>query len=342
MKTLRTLFQLLKNNDYFPLPLLVIIVGVLGFVVLFKYIRKTQIHDHTKSRVLSVYSILVLIAVLFCIRFWPPSKYEVALIESGGGGGGGMEVNFGDSDLGQGTDYQSKVLDVQNSKTNAASTEEDDPILAQDASDDENTAVVPKNDNPKPAKPITKPNLTPAPQKPKVNQNSSDALSNIIKGKNKGGDGDDGVAGNKGKSNGNLSSDGYYNTGGSGGGKGGGKGKGDGTGIGDGTGSGTGGGNGNGNGKGSGSGYSLAGRSALSKPAPNYNCNEEGKVVVEVTVDQNGNVIEARPGARGTTNAASCLTSQAKAAAMKTKWSASPTGASKQVGTITYVFSLKD
>jgi len=64
----------------------------------------------------------------------------------------------------------------------------------------------------------------------------------------------------------------------------------------------------------------------LNKPQPAYTCNEEGVVVVQITVDKNGNVIEAKPGARGTTNAASCLATQAKIAAMNTKWSASPDG----------------
>lgn len=52
-----------------------------------------------------------------------------------------------------------------------------------------------------------------------------------MKGSNKGGDGDDKVAGNKGKAGGSLSSNGYYGTGGSGGGTGGGNGTGNGIGT---------------------------------------------------------------------------------------------------------------
>ena len=78
------------------------------------------------------------------------------------------------------------------------------------------------------------------------------------------------------------------------------------------------------------------------KPKPNYNCNEEGTVIVEITVNKDGKVIEAKAGVRGTTNAANCLTSQAKIAALNTKWSPSPDGTEKQVGTITYNFGLKD
>ena len=64
--------------------------------------------------------------------------------------------------------------------------------------------------------------------------------------------------------------------------------------------------------------------------------------MVQITVDKNGTVTEAKPGARGTTNTASCLSSQAKVAAMNTKWNASPDGTEKQVGTITYIFKIQN
>ena len=285
-----------------------------------------------------IYGLLLLI--LFFIRFWPPSDAELALL--GGGGGGGVEVNFGDTDLGSGADYKSEVLDVKDAtkQTQAAATPEED-IIAEDAEADKTDVVIPKHEKPKVVtKPVVVKVIKPVVVKPKVNTSATSALDNIIKG-NKGGDGNSTTAGNQGSANGSINSSGYGN-GGSGGGTGGGNGTGNGTGTGAGSGSGTGGGNGSGNGLGNGSGYSLSGRKALSKPPPVYNCNEEGVVVVQITVDKNGNVVEAKPGARGTTNTASCLASQAKIAAMKTKWEASPTGAEKQVGTIRYNFSLKD
>lgn len=288
----------------------------------------------------AIYGVLLLL--LFFIRFWPPSDAELALL-AGGGGGGGVEVNFGDTDLGSGADYKSEVLDVKDAtkQTKAEANPEED-IIAEDDEADKTDVVIPKHEKPKVVvtKPIIKPEVKPAVVKPKVNSTANSALDNIIKG-NKGGDGNGTKAGNQGSANGNINSTGYGN-GGSGGGTGGGNGTGNGTGTGAGSGSGSGGGNGSGNGLGNGSGYSLGNRKALSKPAPVYNCNEEGVVVVQITVDQNGNVVEAKPGARGTTNTASCLASQARIAAMKTKWEASPTGAEKQVGTIRYNFSLKD
>jgi TonB family protein len=303
----------------------------------------TSPQDKRKSFLIATLLYAMLLVLLFFIRFWPPSDYEMASL-AGGGGGGGMEVNFGDSELGKGDDYKSEVLDVkENSSSTPTASQPEEEIIATD-NDDENTTVITKNPTPKThtPKPIIKDIKQPKPEKPKVKQSTNDALSSILSGNNRGGDGNDNVGGNKGNSNGNINSGGYYGTGGSGGGTGGGHGSGNGTGNGAGSGNGSGGGNGSGNGLGNGAGYSLAGRKALTKPAPDYNCNEEGVVVVQITVDKNGNVVEAKPGARGTTNTASCLTSQAKAAAMRTKWSPSPDGAEKQVGTIRYNFSLKD
>lgn len=285
-----------------------------------------------------IYSLLLLI--LFFIRFWPPSDEELALL-AGGGGGGGVEVNFGDTDFGSGNDFKSEVLDVKDAtKQTPSETTPEEDIISQDADPDKNDVVIPKKDKPKVTKPIVPKETKPVIAKPKVNTTANSALDNIIKG-NKGGDGNSNKPGNQGSANGNINSSGY-GSGGSGGGTGGGTGTGNGTGTGPGSGSGTGGGNGSGNGLGNGSGYSLGNRKALSKPSPVYNCNEEGIVVVQITVDKNGTVVEAKPGARGTTNTASCLASQAKIAAMKTKWEASATGAEKQVGTIKYNFSLKD
>ncbi|MES2747458.1 MAG: energy transducer TonB [Bacteroidota bacterium] len=301
----------------------------------------TSPSEKRKSFLIATCIYAVLLLILFFIRFWPPSDAELAML-AGGGGGGGVTINFGDSDVGSGADYKSEVLDVKSqAKPVPTPDTPEDAILSQDNEVDATDVVIPKKEKLKTPVKI-KPEVKPEVVKPKVNNNANDALANILNGKNKGGDGDDKASGNKGKTNGDKNSNGYYGNGGSGGGTGGGTGTGNGTGTGAGSGSGSGGGNGSGNGLGNGSGYSLGNRKALTKPAPAYNCNEEGWVVVQITVDKNGNVVEAKPGARGTTNTANCLASQARIAAMKTKWEPSPDGAEKQVGTIKYNFSLKD
>lgn len=273
-----------------------------------------------------------LLLILFFIRFWPPANLEEL---TGGGGGGGVTVNFGDSDFGSGANYKSEVLDVKNqAKQTPTKATPDESILSQENSEEE-SVLIPQKAKPLKPTPVLKEEPKPVVvTKPKVSNNTNDALSSIMKGSNKGGDGDDKTAGNKGKANGSLSSGGYYGTGGSGGGTGGGNGTGNGIGTGSGYGAGSGGGSGNG------TGYSLGNRKAISKPAPKYTCNEAGKVVVEVSVDRNGRTIDAIAGIKGTTNTAKCLLDQARIAAMNTRWDASSNAPEKQVGKIVYNFNL--
>ncbi len=97
-----------------------------------------------------------------------------------------------------------------------------------------------------------------------------------------------------------------------------------------------------GSGKGdTGSGYDLSGRSLQgSLPKPEYEIQEEGIVVVRITVDRNGNVIDAEPILRGTTTQNSYLWRVAREAAMKAQFNADEDAAARQTGTITYHFSL--
>ena len=293
----------------------------------------TPSSDQKKSLAFSLIIYATMLLILFFIRFWPPSN----LAELAGGGGGGVSVNFGDSDLGSGSNYESEVLEVQNQvKETPTTNTPDEAIIAQENSTEE-SVVIPKNEKTDQKTTAVKDEVKPEVIKPKVSNTTNDALSSILKGSNKGGDGDDKTAGNKGKSNGSLSATSYYGNGGSGGGTGGGNGTGNGIGNGSGYGAGSGGGSGNG----IGGGYSLGNRKAISKPAPKYTCNEEGKVVVEVSVDRNGRTINAIAGIKGTTNTAKCLLEQAKLAAMNTKWDASSDAPEKQVGKIIYNFGYK-
>lgn len=285
--------------------------------------------DKRKSLVITTLIYTLLLLLLFFIRFWPPADATEMLLE--GGGGGGVTINFGDSEVGSGNDFQSEVLNVKNDvkqASNPLQTSENQLISQENTS--EESVFIPKNEKTKTTKIVLKKEVKPIIEKQKVTKNTNDALANILNGSNKGGDGDDKQGGNKGKSNGSLSSKDYYGTGGSGGG----------TGGGDGTGNGTGSGSGSGAGSGGGYGYSLGSRKALVKPSPKYTCDQQGKVVVEVSVDKNGNTIAATPGIKGTTNTAKCLLDQARIAAMNTKWQASDDAPERQVGKIVYSFSL--
>lgn len=95
-----------------------------------------------------------------------------------------------------------------------------------------------------------------------------------------------------------------------------------------------------GGGIGNGPSYSLGGRSAFALPLPYYPGNEEGVVVVQVTVDKNGNVTKAVAGARGSTTLQPELLSAAQKAAMLAKFNVDANAPAFQQGTITYRFVL--
>lgn len=95
-------------------------------------------------------------------------------------------------------------------------------------------------------------------------------------------------------------------------------------------------------GDGSGNSYSLAGRNIVGKlPKPVYTVQEEGKVIVAITVDRNGNVTNATVQSKGTTVQNRTLWNVAVQAAKKAKFNADPTKPAIQSGTITYNFRLQ-
>jgi colicin import membrane protein len=94
-------------------------------------------------------------------------------------------------------------------------------------------------------------------------------------------------------------------------------------------------------GKGAGIDWTLDGRSAISVPRPPSGVQVEGRVVVEIFVDKEGNVIDARPGVIGTTTSDARLYELARNAALKAKFDVSPNSPERQRGRITYIFDLK-
>lgn len=84
----------------------------------------------------------------------------------------------------------------------------------------------------------------------------------------------------------------------------------------------------------------LNGRSALLLPKPDYPKQKEGRVVVEVTVDNHGNVTKAIAGIKGSTTLDTDLLKAAEKAALSAKFDVSSNAPSFQVGTITYIFRL--
>lgn len=86
--------------------------------------------------------------------------------------------------------------------------------------------------------------------------------------------------------------------------------------------------------------YQLGGRKVEYKEKPIYNIQVEGKVVVAITVDRLGNVINAIPGIKGSTTLNKQLLKRAKTAALKTKFNPKKTAPHNQQGKIVYYFSL--
>ena len=86
----------------------------------------------------------------------------------------------------------------------------------------------------------------------------------------------------------------------------------------------------------------VKGRNVVgSLPKPSYATQAQGTVVVQVKVDQYGNVTEAIPGAEGTTVTDKTLWNAARNAAMKAHFNMDAGAPAVQTGTITYIFKLK-
>lgn len=86
--------------------------------------------------------------------------------------------------------------------------------------------------------------------------------------------------------------------------------------------------------------WDLGGRNMLGElPRPAYDIQEEGRVVVTITVDPDGNVVDARINNRSNTTNLQ-LRNSAVEAARRTKFNAI-NSVNDQTGTITYYFKLK-
>jgi TonB family protein len=199
---------------------------------------------------------------------------------------------------------------------------------------DENGEAVPLNET-KPEVKEEKIVITPVKPKPVIKEpvkekTAAEKLAEKFKkksGKTGGGIGDNENAGQNGSPDGDPFKNG---TGGTGTGTGGGDGVGDGPG---------GPGPGSGGGPGGRIGVDLKGRAVVKPPKLPSDTKEEGKVVVEITVDSEGTVIEANPNGRGTTTSSALLKAKAKQAALATKFNVDGKF-EEQKGTITIIFSF--
>ena len=278
--------------------------------------------EENKNRIISlVISLgifaLLLLFLIFYIIVTPNPPFPVTE-----GGGGGIEFNIGNLIEGTGNVDGDGIGEAVNVVASTEVTPENQETNANElvTSDQGEDINITKTDNKN-----TSTNATVViPVKPKV-KTAAELLAekfNKNKGNNGGGgDGNSGHAGNDGKPDGNPNTNG---NGGTGGGDGGGDGPGKGPGKGPGNG---------------GYGFSLAGRSVMTPPVLSKDTKEEGKVVVEITVDKNGKVIKAEPNGRGTNTQSPMLKAKARQAALATTFNVSGEF-EEQKGTITIIFSF--
>ena len=85
----------------------------------------------------------------------------------------------------------------------------------------------------------------------------------------------------------------------------------------------------------------LGDRGVTEFPKIKEETQQQGKVVVEITVNKNGEVVKAVPGKRGTTISSLRLKNIAKQAALDTKFEKVEDGPNRQVGTMTINFKVQ-
>ena len=270
-----------------------------------------RVLDNQHKRKSAIITAAILMLLLFGI-FNFGMKYLDPPIEYG------LAINFGNSEVGSGESVdktkeasnptqQEEVVRDKVVATPERTTQEE--IITNDSAKD--TPVIEKTTEEEVVvKDVKKEVELKEKPKPKPSKEATDALNSLLNGASKDGankgEGNDEKLGVKGNKKGDSNSDKYYGN----------------------------------TGSGSGGNYNLAGRRAVAKPIRKPDCQEEGIVVVSIEVDQNGKVIKAIPGVKGSTNTAQCLLKPAKEAALRTKWNADGNAPSKQRGTIIYKFSL--
>ncbi len=93
-----------------------------------------------------------------------------------------------------------------------------------------------------------------------------------------------------------------------------------------------------GTGQGNGPQWSLSGRNPSLLPTPEYTTQAQGRVVVTIVVNRQGQVLRATAGARGSTTSDQTLWRLAEEAARRSRFDVNANAAEEQQGTLTYNF----
>ena len=241
----------------------------------------------------------------------------------------GMEVNFGTLAQGDG-DVQptksvqtfeqpvEKPVEAEEKAEVTPPKESAEESIKEVLTEKESSVVVPdKKEEVKPReaeeeKLEPKVEQEPVKEVPKVSEATKSVVSNLLKNKTEDGEqtkgeGNDLVQGDKGKVEGKPYSSSYYNNYGLGG---------------------------------RGKGYGLNGRNLQSNGKVVQECNQEGTVVVRITVNNNGEVVQAVPGVKGSTNTHPCLLEPARKTALLHKWFPDNNAPAEQIGFVVIQFKL--
>lgn len=279
--------------------------------------------EESKNQIISgAITLIIFLLLLLFLIFYNMITPNPPFPESAGGGG--QELAFGTMNMGNGDiEYGSlgnvnDVISKPKEEENLLTDENGESINLKTEKKEKKEKI---NENSTVITPVLPSEIIP--EKTEAQKLAEKFKKNT--GKNSSGIGNNETAGENGSPNGNPFKNG---TGGEG--------------------SGNDNGNGNGNGPGSsigkggfgrGIGVDLKGRAVVKPPKLPSDTKEEGKVVVEITVDSEGNVIEANPNGRGTTTSSALLKAKAKHAALATKFNVDGKFEEQQ-GTITIVFSF--
>lgn len=268
---------------------------------------RSEQNNYPKAFLATGIILSIVVAICYFIVFKMPVKQE--------DGTGGILVNYGTVDEGMGSDYMSTEEPAVAEHANNTKPDKVTPAPPTDQPTQVNNStkqVVTQNteDAPvvssdkKPSQTVqARQEVTKAKPAPVINQNA------LYKGKtNNGtgeGDGTGNVPGNQGKPNGSNLSNNYNGTG-------------------------------SGNG-----GLQMAQRSFITKPVVEGNNRIAGKIVVEIHVDKNGNVVYAKAGARGTSITDYTLLNQCEQSVKNIKLNSSDNAPDTQIGFYTFVFRVK-
>jgi hypothetical protein len=267
--------------------------------------------DNNYPKAIAV-SVLILAGLLLLSIFYIVSKAsppeEVGI--------GGIIVNYGTSDEGMGNDYMSVEEPSVDPNANGKVPDKITPDnqvtqntnavnAANNIVTDDNSDNVSLNNKPNTSNNAPTQKTEDKPATPVINQNA------LYKGKkNSGtglGDGTGTVAGNQGKPEGDPLSNNYNGTG-------------------------------SGNG---GVALDLKSRKFVNSPKISDDGQKSGKIVVEIRVDKNGNVISAKAGARGTTLTDPLLWDKCEAAALGSRFNTLESAPDTQIGSIVFNFKVK-